>query len=339
MSTKGRWSRRPIGSTWGDYGEDDQVGRLNLLTSERVKQAVAEVKEGRVFCLSLPLDYPGGRELAPHRFPPRLRSIERQGVEYFNYSFSKERPGCCDIGCDDAVLLATQYSTQWDGLAHIGMAFDSDGDGVPEHCYYNGYRAGKDILPPDERDGLRQGALGVENMAETGVQGRGVLIDLEFHFGRDRRVIGYDDLLHVIKHDRITVEPGDILCIHTGFAHVVLEMARQPREDVLHNACAVLDGCDERLLQWITDSEIAAIAADNYAVEAVPARCADERGLFVPLHVHCLFKLGVHLGELWYLSELAWWLRARERSRFLLTAPPLRLPGAMGSPVTPVATV
>ena len=59
----------------------------------------------------------------------------------------------------------------------------------------------------------------------------------------------------------------------------------------------------------------------------------------MPLHEHCLFKNGIHLGELWYLSELARWLRAHRRNRFLLTAPPLRLPGAVGSPATPIATV
>ena len=59
----------------------------------------------------------------------------------------------------------------------------------------------------------------------------------------------------------------------------------------------------------------------------------------MPLHEHCLVKLGVPLGEIWYLSELADHLRAAGRSRFLLTAPPLRLPGAVGSPTTPVATV
>jgi len=59
----------------------------------------------------------------------------------------------------------------------------------------------------------------------------------------------------------------------------------------------------------------------------------------LPLHEHCLFKNGIHLGELWRLGELARWLRKNERSRFLLTAPPLNLPGAAGSPVTPIATV
>ncbi len=52
-----------------------------------------------------------------------------------------------------------------------------------------------------------------------------------------------------------------------------------------------------------------------------------------------VFLIGVHLGELWYFAELAEWSRNNARSRFLLTAPPLRLTGAVGSPVTPVATV
>jgi hypothetical protein len=102
----------------------------------------------------------------------------------------------------------------------------------------------------------------------------------------------------------------------------------------------VLDGRDEKLLRWVTDSGLAVLIADNYAVEGVPARPGHgDHHASMPLHEHCLFKLGVHLGEMFYLSELADWLRAHGRSRFLLTAPPLRLPGAVGSPATPVATV
>jgi hypothetical protein len=59
----------------------------------------------------------------------------------------------------------------------------------------------------------------------------------------------------------------------------------------------------------------------------------------LPLHELCLFRLGIHLGELWWLSDLADHLRAQGRHRFLLTAPPLRLPGTTGSPLTPIATV
>ena len=90
----------------------------------------------------------------------------------------------------------------------------------------------------------------------------------------------------------------------------------------------------------LTDSQISALIADNYGVEAVPARPGPPgEHPMLPLHNHCLFKLGLNLGEIWWLKDLALWLRERTRSRFLLTAPPLRLPGAVGSPATPVATV
>ena len=82
------------------------------------------------------------------------------------------------------------------------------------------------------------------------------------------------------------------------------------------------------------------LAADNYAVElfsTTPLKTTSHAML--PLHEHCLFKNGIHLGELWYFTKLAGWLREHKRNRFLLTAPPLRLPGAVGSPATPVATV
>ena len=101
-----------------------------------------------------------------------------------------------------------------------------------------------------------------------------------------------------------------------------------------------LDARDPALLDWISESQISALVADNYAVEGLLGKDKEpHRHSFLPLHHLCLFKLGVPLGELWYLHELAAWLRAAGRSRFLLTAPPLRLPGIVGSPVTPIATV
>src|SRR5208282_4379753 len=45
-----RWPHRPAGSTWGDFGPDDQLGRLNLVTPRRVRVAVSEVQEGGTFC-------------------------------------------------------------------------------------------------------------------------------------------------------------------------------------------------------------------------------------------------------------------------------------------------
>ncbi|MGE5270467.1 MAG: cyclase family protein [Thiohalocapsa sp.] len=346
-----RWKRRPAGSTWGDWGPDDQLGRLNLLTPEKVLRGVAEAKEGRTFCLSLPLDYPGKAVVNPRRQPPRLIANQRQGMPYIAYPLARENPQLLDVICDDIVEMTLQYSTQWDSLAHVGQLFDADGDGVPEIVFYNGYRAGEHVIGPvDYRDGgaIERGehvgalALGIENMAARCVQGRGVMIDLEAHCGRGRHFVGYDELMRIMEEDKITVEEGDLVCFRTGFDRVVLGMGRDPDPQVVAaNPGAALDGRDERLLNWITRSGVVALISDNVAVEAMPSRpCeGEDHCASLPLHAHCLFKLGVYLGEIWLLSDLADWLRAHGRSRFLLTAPPLRLPGAVGSPANAIATV
>ncbi|WP_375689120.1 cyclase family protein [Pseudooceanicola sp. LIPI14-2-Ac024] len=344
-----RWKLKPKGSNWGEFGLDDQLGRLNLITAEKVLQGIAEVREGRTFCLSLPLDKPGGNALNPRRHPPVLRPTLRGDA----VNFLATADGAPDVLCDDLVIMHLQYSTQWDAFSHVGGRFDVDGDGVEEHVFYNGFRAGADIAgPSDPQDAgvrasmkpdstSRAGKLGVENAAAHGMQGRAVMIDLRAHLGDDRTYVGYDDLMRVMEADGVEVATGDMAVFHTGFAQRVLEM-ETPDEAVLHGACAVLNGRDPKLLNWVTDSGVAALIADNYAVEGLPAQPCDHDHHVcsnLPLHEHCLFKNGIPLGELWHLTPLAGYLRAQGRSRFLLTAPPLRLPGAVGSPVTPIATV
>jgi kynurenine formamidase len=340
-----RWKNRPAGSNWGEFGPDDQRGRMNLVTREKVLQGVAEVKEGITFTLSLPLDYPGGNVLNPRRNPPRLASTLRNGKQNFCYPLSADNPDFTDVVSDDVVLLTLQYSTQWDSFAHIGSRFDADGDGEREIVFYNGFRlkpaAESSSAEPWARyEGTSAQALGIEHLAEHGAQGRGVMIDLHAHFGRERRAVSYQDLMGVLEKDEVVIEPGDMVCLYTGFADVLLDLRKNPDPKLVHNTCTGLDGRDERLLQWITDSGLACLIADNYAVELIPTSLSKPKPhASMPLHEHCLFKNGIHLGEIWYLTALARWLREHRRSRFLLTAPPLRLPGAVGSPATPIATV
>jgi hypothetical protein len=71
-----------------------------------------------------------------------------------------------------------QYSTQWDSLAHWGRMFDVDGSGEAKPVYYDGSQAGEHVIGPAAEGGPRPNYLGIENMAMTGVQGRGVLVDL-----------------------------------------------------------------------------------------------------------------------------------------------------------------
>jgi hypothetical protein len=349
-----RWKNRPEGSNWGEFGPDDQRGRMNLVTREKVLQGVAEVKEGISFCLSLPLDYPGGNVLNPRRSPPRLAATQRdsgssKGKQNFCYPFADDNPNHTDVVCDDVVLLTLQYSSQWDSFAHVGSRFDADGDGQREIVFYNGFRGGEDIVPASpsssseswaKYEGTQAKALGIQNLAEHGAQGRGVMIDLHAHYGRERKAVGYDELMTILDKDNVAIERGDMACIYTGFADVIMEMQKKPDGKLLHHTCTGLDGRDERLLKWVSDSGVACLIADNYAVEIIPTSLTRPMPhAMMPLHEHCLFKNGIHLGEMFYLTELANWLREHNRSRFLLTAPPLRLPGAVGSPPAAVATV
>lgn len=336
-----RWKNRPEGSNWGEFGEDDQQGRLNLLTPERRLRAIRTVQEGRTFTLSLPLDYPGGNTLSHHRHPPQMFPGKTEdGASTYLRNLSRYSDHFCDVVNDDAVVIYTQYSTQWDALAHFGVEFDADGDGVAEAIFYNGFRADEFFResPGDGEPCAR--ALGIDQMAVAGIQGRGVILDLFSRYGRSRERIGYDALMSIIKESGAEIEVGDFLCLYTGYADMLLEQGKQPDAAALRRSFGGLDGADAKLLDWITRSGIAAICADNPAVEYVNSKPRQEaKHALLPLHEHCLFKLGVHLGELWNLRELVEWSNESGRREFLLTAPPLNLPGGCGSPVTPIATV
>jgi len=344
-----RWTHRPEGSNWGDFGPDDQIGRLNWLGPEQVKKGIAEVRDGRVFCLSMPLDLPGGNVLHPARFPPERYATRSDGLDRFLLPLAQamDDPDLTDVVNDDRVMLTMQYSTQWDALAHVGSRFDADGDGEAELVFYNGWRGGEHITATPSAvcdacgamTGTEARRLGIQTIAETCVQGRAVLIDLHAIHGDAQVDVDFAGLDAAMARTGATVERGDMVLLHTGWTGKVLEMGGNPSHEVLHGSCAALEGRDPMLQEWIRDSGLVALIADNYAVERAPSRTGDGRRALLPLHELCLFKLGIPLGEIWWLGDLAEHMARSGRTRCLLTAPPLRLPGAVGSPTTPVATL
>src|SRR5262245_52154245 len=98
-----RWDRRPQDSNWGEFGADDQSGRLHLLTPERRLAAAREIREGLSFALSLPLDVPGGNGLfdgrsEPQRFTAAL--FDQPLAEIFAKlpgAAGQQPPGCMDV--------------------------------------------------------------------------------------------------------------------------------------------------------------------------------------------------------------------------------------------------
>ena len=334
-----RWKNRPEGANWGEFGDDDQLGRLNLLDEANTMQAAREIQTGKRFSLSLPLDVPATNATNPRRLPPVLKPVVRDGVVLFNQPLNHFDPGNTGVVSDDAVVLYNQHSSQWDAFGHMGALFDANGDGVAEPIQYNGFSV-CDAAGKPRFGELGAHNLGIEHMAKHGVQGRGVLLNLRRHFGFQSHPVSYADLMRILEEDKVEVESGDILCVYTGYADKLIEQGEDVQGDLPRTHCPAFDGRDEKLLQWITDSGLAVLVCDNRAVEFEHGPLPEGvTGPGLPLHEHCLFKLGIHLGEMWYLTELAEWLEANGRYRFFLTAPPLYLPGAVGSPANAVATV
>src|SRR4030095_4100085 len=253
MAASTRWKQRPEGSTWGDFGPDDQIGRLNLLTPDKVKQGIAEVKDGRSFCLSLPLNYPGESKLNVRRKPPQIKPTHLNGKPFLNFALNELDARNTDVIRADQGLMTLKYSTQWASSAHVGSWFDADDDGKPEMVYYNGYRAHQHIKGPsdyqfigDPCDGPSCAeALGIENFAVKAIQGRAVLIDLHKHFGNQRKLIDAATLQRVLDIDKVVIEKGDMVLLHTGFSTLILSMKLNPDMDVLNTACPALDGRDD----------------------------------------------------------------------------------------------
>ncbi len=334
-----RWKQRPLGSNWGEFGPDDQLGRLNYLTEDNTMKAAQEIRVGKRFCLSLPLDVPVTNATNPRRLPPVLKPVVRDGRAAFNLPIDTFDPGNTGVVSDDAVLIYNQHSSQWDALAHMGALFDANGDGQAEPIQYNGFSVMNDAGAPRFGD-VGAWHLGIEHMARHCVQGRGVMVNLRRQYGFHNHAVSYDDLMGVLEADGVEIEQGDIVCLYTGYADKLLELGADVHGDLPRTHCPALDGRDDRLLQWITDSGMSVLTCDNRAVEFEHGPMPPgEIGPGLPLHEHCLFKLGIHLGEMWYFTELAEWLEANGRYRFFLSAPPLYLPGAVGSPANPIGTV
>src|SRR6202030_1438948 len=162
----------------------------------------------------------------------------------------------------------------------------------------SGYRAGEHIIGPmDYRDGgaVERGEhvgalkLSIDHMAAHGMQGRGVMIELEHHCGRGESFVGYGQLMRIMERYKVEVEEGDLVCFRTGYDRVILGMNKNPDPKVLEaNHCAALDGRDERILNWITKTGVVALISDNRAVEQMPWRPCEGEDVcaFLPLHAH-----------------------------------------------------
>ncbi len=311
---------------WGKWGSDDQLGTLNYITPEKIARASAMVRKGKVFPLSIPVDaygpqgahgfrrnpihvmsVDGGDEQAARHLAGWGGSTEAQIAEFWKGPMRFN---------DDYIIMPLQGSTQWDALSHVYY------DGY----LYNGYPASAVTSFGATKDSIDQ-------VAERGmIVSRGVLLDVAQHRGvkylAPNTVVYPEELDAVATAEGVTVEAGDVVIVRTGWRVNFLE-TRNGEAWMMGSP-----GLSWRCAEWLHYKQAAAVASDNIAVEVFSSEVPDAVLVF---HLLTIRDMGMMLGEIWDLEALSQDCAADGVYAFLLVAQPLRVTGAVGSPVNPVA--
>lgn len=284
-------------SNWGRWGEDDELGALNLITPEKRKAAAALVRDGVTVSLALDLNKtkddlntnPFEHELSVLQFDGHDAAVDKYAVDYHGYAHS-----------------------HIDGLPHFGH----------KGKMYNG--VSMDTLKPTGAE-----KLGIEN-AYQGIFTRGVLVDIAWLKGVDflepGTVITAEDLEAWEAKTGIRVGSGDVLLVRTGR----WERVRQKGQWDFTQAAA---GMHASVATWLRARDVAVLGCDGIS-DVVPSNVATKPNA---LHELVLVGIGMLILDNLDLDELAQEVLQRDRPEFLFVGAPLRVPGGTGSPLNPLA--
>jgi kynurenine formamidase len=300
---------------WGRWGPDDEIGTLNHTRPEDIVAAARLVRKGKVISLALPYDHQGpqgGKTKYPAlgRFNP-VHLMLRTGTDAYSGVLDSRKIR----GADDIIIMPMQCGTQWDGLGHIFYG---------DHMW-NGY---------DCRSVTSAGAqkCGIEKTQERLV-GRGVLLDIPRMLGHDPLpdafAITNEMLDGAERHFGVQVRRGDYLLIRTGQMDAMLTAGTW---DGYSGGDA--PGLAFETLDWLQAKQVAAVATDTWGAEVRPNE-TDEANQ--PWHWISIPIMGLTVGEIFHLAELARDCAADKCYEFMFVAPALPVTGAVGSPVNPLA--
>ena len=300
-------------SNWGQWGPDDEVGSLNYLGPEQVLAAARLVTSGKVFTLQRLIGDPKGDPVWPGRTPAERTQILDES-NWDEGAGGPAYPGGLHYA-DDKISAFLQGSTQYDALGHVWF------DGK----LWNGYDARTTI------GGLEKAS--VQPIAERGIVGRAVLLDMARFLGKDNldsaETFTHVDLLACAKAQGITIEKRDILIIRTNFLKLFFDLGDKFYEGFCEPGLVY----SPELVAWFQDMEIPNLVTDTIANEVT---FDPHNGVALVLHNALMRNLGVTLTEIADLELLAEDCAADKQYAFLYVAAPLKVAKGSGSPVNPV---
>jgi len=301
-------------TNWGKWGPDDEVGSLNYLGPEEAVRGAAAIVSGETFTLQVPMGAPGhGDPVWPGREQIQRENVMDEG--FFQRGEGDETPGGAHYA-DDKATIYLQASTQYDALGHVWYGGK----------IWNGFDATETVGE------MRKAS--VLPIAQKGIVGRGILIDMARHRGKDHLDKGetftHEDLVEAAKAQGQEIQPRDVLLIRTGFIGHWYETTP---EDFYADFCEPGLTYSPELVSWFQRMEIPNLVTDTIANEVT---MDPNHGVVLPLHSALMRNLGVTFTEIAWLDDLAAACAADGRWTFLYTAAPLKVVGGTGAPVNPV---
>ena len=279
------------------WGAGDERGSGNLMKPEQVLKAAKLIRTGEVIELGQVLD-PANMPF----FPGRQLSILTKRTNVLpqsNRRISNEEMVIGELG---------QIGTQFDGFSHQGI----------DNGFYNCFK--QDQIAT--RNGYTK--LGIEKVGAFVT--RGVLIDVAALKGvqmlPDSYEITVQDLQGALKRQNLTIQPGDAIIVHTGWGKLWgKDNVRYMKTD---------PGIGVAAAEWLAKRNPMLIGSDNWSVEVNPN---PDPKISSPVHQILLAVNGIHILESLKLDELV----AKRVNEFALVLEPLKLKGATGSTVAPIA--
>ncbi len=295
-------------SNWGRWGDDDEVGTLNLIDDAAVSRGLAAARTGVRFSLAIRLDA-DGPQLGT--IPGRINPLHTMVA--INTAYTGDPADFC--ASDDTMTLGLQACTHWDALAHVSY------DGL----LYNGFPAGTITA---ERGASRCGIHRIPHVVT-----RAVLLDVARATGHAEglppgHAIRADDLDAAVELAGLHPEPGDAVLVRTG------QMRHLRARDRQTYTLGDQPGLTTGTVPWMRRHDVAAVATDTVAMEVYP--CEDPAVLF-PVHMLQLRDMGLLQGQNFDLEDLAAHCAGDGVYEMLLVANPEPVTGGAGAPVNPVA--
>jgi len=296
---------------WGRWGPDDEIGTLNFISPEDIVKAAQLIRRGKVFSLGLDFDNKGPQSgLWGNRFNP-IHTMTATGTDAVAGNQDKGKLRYAD----DMISLPLQCGTQWDALGHI---FYDD-------KMWNGYDARL-----VDSNGAQKNAI--DKIKDRAV-GRGVLLDVAKHVGVESldegMAITNDDLNETAESQGVEIKRGDFVIVRTGMMGKCLRA-----ENWGGYAGGDAPGLAFETAEWIHEKEIAAICTDTWGCEVRPNETTEAQQ---PWHWVVIPMIGITMGEIFVVDDLADDCTADGIYEFFFCAPPLPITGGCGSPLNPIA--